>query len=286
MAKLTKQQRRYHEEALQRLAKGVLTDDDKEFVFKHYHEGANHNNGDSGAFFSSLELAYSAAHDCCGDGYKTDRRVVDLCAGIGVLAYALVNRYQGIQVVCVEANPDYVAVGKKLVPEAEWVCADVMDKDHMLSLGAFDYAISNPPFGKVASMKGKDGFYYTGAEAEYKVMDIASVMANSFCFIVPQTSANFRYSGVQYHEWVESSKYKTLTKETDIELDVGMGYDTTALSEDAPNFKDVNIRVEFVHAYTDHIDAPQVANVVELPPRQPIKPTQSEEQYDLFGEAS
>ena len=67
-----------------------------------------------------------------------------------------------------------------------------MDKDHMLSLGEFDYAFQTHRLA-VASMKGKDGFYYTGAEAEYKVMDIASVIANNLCFIVPQTSANFRY---------------------------------------------------------------------------------------------
>lgn len=258
MAKLTKVQRRNHEKALEILKQDILSESDKEFVFNHYHEGATNNNGDAGAFFTSLEVAAMAAHDCVGDGLVSNRRVIDLCAGIGVLAYQILKRYDGVKVVCVEYNPEYVAIGKKLVPEADWYCADVMDKDFILSLGEFDNAISNPPFGKVRTFKNKQGFYYKGGEAEYKVMDIASVIANNFTFIVPQVSAGFKYSGVHYYERVESNKYKMFCEQVDFELEAGMGYDTTySQYGESKIFKDVSIPVELANAYTDHIEPPK-----------------------------
>jgi hypothetical protein len=282
MAKLTKLQRKNHEAALKILEKDVLNDNEKEFVFTHYHEGATNNNGDAGAFFTPLEMAYIAAHDCIGDGAQSNKRVIDMCAGIGALSYALVSRYCGIKVVCVEINPEYVAVGKKLVPEAEWHCADVLDKDFILSLGNFNSAISNPPFGKVRSMKDKHGFYYSGAEGEYKVMDMASIVADNFCFIVPQQSAGFRYSGARYFDFVESNKCNRFQQQTNIDLVAGMGYDTTAI--EGGEFKDVEMIVEFVHGDTQHIEAPSV-EVLPAINKKAFIPVNTKEQYTLFDMA-
>lgn len=81
MAKLTKAQRKAHQEAETILTQDRLSDDDKDFVFENWHQGAEHNIGTAGAFFTPTGLAADFAFD--GGG----RRVIDLCAGIGVLAY-------------------------------------------------------------------------------------------------------------------------------------------------------------------------------------------------------
>lgn len=44
-------------------------------------------------------------------------------------------------ITCVELNPHYVEVGKKVVPEATWICADVLDPFLPDLLGQFDFAI-------------------------------------------------------------------------------------------------------------------------------------------------
>ena len=54
------------------------------------------------------------------------------------------------------------------------------------SLGRFDGTISNPLFGRVRSFRGSEVPVYTGGEAEYKVIDVASRMATAGVFIVAQ----------------------------------------------------------------------------------------------------
>ncbi|GGS37722.1 hypothetical protein GCM10010205_79500 [Streptomyces nojiriensis] len=47
-----------------------------------------------------------------------------------------------------ERNPEYVAVGKRVLPDARWICADIVTMDtKTLGLGGFDYAVANPPYG-------------------------------------------------------------------------------------------------------------------------------------------
>lgn len=193
MAKLTKAQRKAHSEAVALLSKDRLTDDEKDFVFMNWHEGADHNTGLAGAFFTPWSLAADFSLDVGGP------RIIDLCAGIGVLASCAMNRrrydYPLTEIVCVERNPRYVEVGRKLLHEARWICADVFDWRE-LNLGHFDYAIGNPPFGKVA--RSGNGPRYRGAEFEYHVIDIAAELADYGTFIVPQQSASFRYSGAPF----------------------------------------------------------------------------------------
>jgi hypothetical protein len=52
------------------------------------------------------------------------------------------------ELTCVEINPRYFEVGRKLLPEARWINADVFDW-RTLDLGRYDVAIANPPFGRV-----------------------------------------------------------------------------------------------------------------------------------------
>jgi hypothetical protein len=51
---------------------------------------------------------------------------MDLCASVGTLAYAVRRHHPFDQdadfdITCVEANPDYITVGKKILPHARWI---------------------------------------------------------------------------------------------------------------------------------------------------------------------
>ena len=143
MAKLTRAQAQAHSQAVAILQQERLSEDDKEFVYRNWNEGANHVNGAAGALFTPFDMAFDFAIDAGGG------RIIDLCAGIGMLSYAIWQRSRfndsRPQITCVERNADYLEVGKKLLPEAEWIHADVFDVLDM-DLGRFDSAISNTPF--------------------------------------------------------------------------------------------------------------------------------------------
>ncbi|WP_347134757.1 hypothetical protein [Staphylococcus aureus] len=224
MAKLTKIETKLHLEAVELLTQDHLSEDEKDFVLAHWQESANHVNGLAGAFFTPLDLAYDFALDV-GNG-----RVIDLCAGIGTLALAkwrrqAYDRSNGaapVDIVCVEINPAYVAIGQKIVPEATWICASIFD---LPDLGHFDYAMANPPFGDLTT----DGAAprYTGAGFEYKVIDIAAELADFGTFIIPQGSCPFTYSGKSDYREVETAKYGRFQDQTGITLEPGIGVDTS-----------------------------------------------------------
>jgi len=221
MAKLTKQQRKAHAEAEAILTKDRITDDERDFVFQHWHEGATHENGAAGAFFTPFSLACDFALDGAG------RRVIDLCAGIGVLSYIIHHRSKWgerlAEITCVEINPRYVAVGQKLLPQARWINADVFDW-RSLDLGHYDAAIANPPFGRVR--RSGDAPRYRGPEFEFHVMDIAREFADRGAFIVPQESASFRYSGRQCFDRRTSGRGVEFERATGVFMDIGAGVDT------------------------------------------------------------
>ncbi|MEM8562247.1 MAG: methyltransferase [Pseudomonadota bacterium] len=206
-----------------------------------YHEGATTVNGEAGAFSTPLDLAWDAALELgtCQD--NTGRRIIDLCAGIGVLAYTTLIRHPGAEITCIEINPEYVRVGQKLVPEATWICMDVTDIEALRKLGTFHEAISNPPYGRVRTFTGSAGVRYQGSEAEYKVIDIASEIALDGVFIIPQLSSGFEFSGVQCYQRRESQKYTSFTEATGLFLDAGMGIDTSVTAD---GWKGVKPRVE------------------------------------------
>lgn len=223
MAKLSKVERRNHERAEEILSQDKLSFEDAEFVYKNWHEGATNNNGAAGAFFTPFDMAFDFALEVGGG------RVIDLCAGTGVLTFAskcrLQYRYDDTtEFVCIERNPEYVEVGKKLVPEATWICADVFDVLDM-DLGKFDYAISNPPFGNVKRSRNSPG--YSGKDFEFHVIDIASRIARYGSFIVPQNSAGFNYSGRPYYERQKEGKAVDFQKKTGLHFEAGVGVDTS-----------------------------------------------------------
>ncbi|MES1926547.1 methyltransferase [Salinisphaera sp. T31B1] len=196
-----------------------LTEDEKVFVLDHFHEGATHINSSAGAFFTPRGLARDFAIEV-GEIYGSDQRCIDLCAGIGALAFAVEEKVSDL--VCVELNPDYARIGRKIVPNAEWIVGSVFDLPDM---GRFRWAISNPPFGNVPA----DGFVgeYTGAQFEYKVIETASRIADFGAFILPQQSAPFRYSGQPCFRDEETDKAARFREQTGIVMEPSCGIDTS-----------------------------------------------------------
>jgi len=216
MAKLSKQEIKQHEAALKLLEKDVLSIDDKFFVLENYCPDAAHVVSKFGAFFTPVVLARDFAIEC-----NSFSRIVDLCAGIGALSFAACRYGDGEGITCVELNDEYLEIGKKILPKATWIHADVLS-DEVRALRGFEMAISNPPFGNIA----KQGSF------EYAVIKIASQIAGMGCFILPQMSTPFKYSGNSNYEERENDKYLKFSKDTGIEFEFNCGIDTSVYLND------------------------------------------------------
>jgi len=238
MSKLTKPQIAAHKQACELLRQDVLSEDDRWFVLENWQESATHINSAAGAFFTPLGLARDFRLEVHG------RRILDLCAGIGTLSFFLhptcwddAKR----EIVCVDNNPDYVSVGRKIVPEATWIEADVFA---LPNLGHFDCVIANPPFGGTARSKSASP-RYRGREFEYHLIDIASDLGDAGVFIVPQMSAPFSYSGRQDFRISSSTAYAGFERQTAIQLSVGIPIDTSAYRNE---WRGAAPTTEIVHA--------------------------------------
>lgn len=239
MARLSKQEMQRHEEAdaLVNSTK-ALSVDEKLFILENWHEGATHMNARAGAFFTPIGLARDAAHEIPFDATT----IVDLCAGIGVLSYAAhlhLSTRQKVRFVCVESNPDYVRVGQRVLPEALWICEDVLKVRHHVDWRAiqFDCAISNPPFGRI---RGADTAHF-----EYEVIAIAQKMARYGVFILPQGSLPWAYSGERNYREMTGRDYDVFRRKTGISLDMNSGFDTSIYDDE---WKAVKPRVEIAVA--------------------------------------
>lgn len=240
MSKLTKQQAKLHAQACDLLRKEVLTFDERLFVLANWQEGARHINGVAGAFFTPQGLARDLSLEIAG------RRIIDLCAGIGALALAAYQRCtafgsEAVEITCVEINADYVEVGRKILPEARWILADALALPP--SVGRFDCAIGNPPFGRVPGRGASPR--YRGSEFEYKVIDAACEIADYGVFLVPQSSSPFRLSGTMRFEEQSPEKYLRFHEQTLITLEPNCGIDTSLYRDE---WHGVSITAEIVLA--------------------------------------
>lgn len=281
MAKLTRAQAKAHAQACDILTKPVLTEDDKEFVYRNWNEGANHVNGAAGAFFTPFDMAFDFALDVSGP------RIIDLCAGIGMLSYAIWYRSawddSRPEIVCVERNADYLAVGRKILPEATWIHADVLDILDM-DLCRFDSAISNPPFGNIR--RERNSPRYAGKDFEFHVIDIAAHLADYGCFIVPQMSAGFNYSGRKTYERQTEGKAVKFQELTGLHFEAGVGVDTAFYRD---QWKGVSPMCEIVCVdFTEsrQANAKPVITAAVMPAATPVAAANDNRQIDLFGAAA
>lgn len=232
MAKLSKQQAKQHHEACKILTKDRLDLDERVFVLEHWREDAQHINSSAGAFFTPGGLARDLAHEITG------KYVVDLCAGIGSLAYSAWIADGNRQITCVEINRDYFEVGKKVLPEASWELWDVFDFNPQVHIGRaeaakrrcigkpYDCAIANPPFGNVKTHKNQYGSF------EYDLIAHASTLATDGVFLIPQMSTPFRYSGCGHFEKVINQRYEKFNSRTGITLTMNCGFDTSGYQDE------------------------------------------------------
>jgi predicted RNA methylase len=216
MSRLSTRKQKAHSAALATLAGDTRLDYDATADFlEAYQEGAENLNGLSGAFFTPLALARDFALEVSG------ATVIDLCAGVGTLSYAVSDRNSPLDnIVCVEKNPAYVAIGKRLVPDARWVEKDVLSlsEDSLEGRPKFDVAISNPPFGNISGI----GMF------DLEVVRISSLVAKRGVFILPQQSTPFRYSGQQCYSETTSDALRRWMDATGIEFEFNIGIDCNA----------------------------------------------------------
>ncbi|MCC8409897.1 hypothetical protein LJ707_13245 [Mucilaginibacter sp. UR6-1] len=143
-------------------------------------------------------------------------------------------------ITCVELNPTYYEVGKKLLPEANWINDSIFNyKD----FGLFKQAISNPPFGKIKTGLDKNlqsELKYKGAEFDLITVEIAFKIADYGCFILPQQSTPFKYSGSEFYMDLRETgkgynpygltvpnKVQKFIKETGLDYMFNIGIDTS-----------------------------------------------------------
>jgi len=222
MAKLTKQQIKDHCAACDLLRKDHLDWDERVFVLENWREDAEHMNSAAGAFFTPFELAQTFSVEVSWGG-PGSARILDLCAGIGALSFHLYGGWgQQPEVTCVELNPAYAEVGRKVVPDARWIVGNAFEVTG--ELGNFDFVIGNPPFGRIKHAGA--ALRYTGSQFEYQIIDLASDLGDYGVFIIPQMSAPFRYSGAQSYRREESEAYQKFRDQTAVELGASCGINT------------------------------------------------------------
>jgi len=251
MAKLTKAEIKEHNIAVKLLEKDKLTFEEKLTVFEKWNEGALSVNSEAGAFFTPLDFA----NDFSLTLYSK-AKTIDLCAGIGMLAFVAYHYRDCKDITCVELSPVYYEVGKKLLPEANWINASIFDFE---SFGYFKQSISNPPFGKIKTGINdniKSKLKYIGAEFELITIEIASRIADYGSFIVPQGSTPFRYSGYPYFVDLREkspgynpngqpvpNKVQKFINETGLDYQFNLGIDTSVYQS---NWKGVSPICEVV----------------------------------------
>lgn len=210
MGTISRRAQKKHEITVKLLAsKTKFTHAETVQVFQDYQEGATNLNSLAGAFFTPYDLARDFAIEVTGNS------IIDLCAGIGCLSYACTNSDIKNKLTCIELNPEYVAIGKKLVPWANWHCRDVTEIKELDTKSKYDVAIANPPFGNIG---GHSMF-------DLEVVRIASKIAKHGVFILPQMSTPFRYSGCRDYSEEITDKLARWMGKNNIEFEMNCGID-------------------------------------------------------------
>lgn len=231
LLKISKSATKAHEKAMAIVNSGrKLTVEDRFFIAENYHPMAEHNVGVNGIFFTPMSIAREMQIELLN---KAKKRVLDLCAGIGRIALQTWYNHitcggdEGIDIVCIENNPEFVRVGQRILPEASWVKADAFDEKTYKNLGWFDEVISNPPYG----IKANNSWLHKHP-SQYMAAEIAMKIADHAVFILPQSDCPFRMSGVKFFQYRTVGKYERFKQDTDIIFEHNCGIDTSIFEND------------------------------------------------------
>lgn len=175
--------------------------------------------------------------------------ILDLCSGIGMLSYRVqqMDYYEkNIEsITCVEYNSHFVELGKKLLPNVNWICGNAYDKTLLDDLvkdlpdQRFDLVVSNPPFGTDLNKGDYSWLNYQG-HRDLMALEICLRYGKNGMFILPSGSVPFKYSGAQYYDDNPerySQKLKKFLRENK-ELDFTMqcdGIDTSSYRDEWKN---------------------------------------------------
>lgn len=260
MSKLSKQATKNHEQA-QQLVDGTakliyheetdsydwvkcpkqdkpLTIDEKIYVLQNWNPQASHNVGKTGTFFTPYDLARDLSIEVVGIG-----TIVDACAGIGALSLAEeVMGGGGAKHICIENNPTFVEVGKRILPDATWIQGDAFDAKTWDKIGSAYEVISNPPFLKIKPTNFT-GLKYAGGKSTYVLAEIALQHVKFATFIVDQGSCPFRFSGCMNYQQVENKEYTKFREQTGIIFEATSIDTSVYLSQ----WSGVSTQVEVVH---------------------------------------
>jgi len=205
MAKLSRQDWKKHEQACELVeCDRILSDDEREFILDNWNPLATNNVGTAGAYFTPREWAEALMVRLSPKG-----RILDFCSGIGRLAYTAWNwGYDKKEIVCVEINPDYVKVGKRIIPEATWILGNAYEQALIESLGTFNQVMSNPPFGKVSTVNGNGKWLSTHAQgADVMAVEIGARVAGGGVYILPADKTDYNYDKREFQKDKSISRF-------------------------------------------------------------------------------
>jgi len=232
MAKISKIKTKQHLKAMDlAYSDKSLSIDDREFILEHYNPMACHLVGKAGIFFTPRSIAKKMQIEIIDIEGK---RLLDLCAGIGGLSYdawknhACYVRNDNFEIVCIENNPEFIDVGKRVLPEATWIQADAFDKQTYENLGYFHQVISNPPYG-ISLPENK---WLQPGLSQFKAVEAAMKVSNDAVFILLQGDCPFEYSGRQMYKRKENKKYEKFHEKTGIVFEMNCGIDLSFCNAD------------------------------------------------------
>ncbi len=224
-----------------------LSLEELEKIYENFNPGYISDVTSHSAYFTPLDMAYDFALFAGRSGV-----CVDMCAGIGILSFCAKIRdtYEGNieHQICIERNPAYLEIGKRLLPDAIWIQGDIFDKSIWDSIvakyGRIDSIVSNPPFGKVTKTDvDRSWLKYQGSDLDIASIEVALKYTDDVAMILPSGSVSFRYSGKPYFEEVQNRKVDKLKKDTGLNIIMtNPGIDTSVYDK----FKNTNITVEYV----------------------------------------
>lgn len=241
--KLTKEQRKRHDEAWERLQSDSLSDDDRQFVCRHLRPEATTDIGRNSAFFTPWEIASDFQIETFTHHSTERTRILDLCAGFGVLSLqTYLDSQVKPDVTCVELNPEFVAIGKKVFPEARWICGSVFDVPEILAGEAFTEFFSNPPFGRIPKVDGRKP--HNAARFEFAVAEIGLSMAEFGTMICPRGATDWEFSGRPTFRRMDNPQYRKWSDWAGIRLSPNCGIDTC---DSGARFSDTSIVVDIAN---------------------------------------
>lgn len=275
--KLTKPQARLVAQTRELLQKNKLSLDEKEFVLENYVPA---NMVPLAQFFTP----YNLASQVCMYTPDDDTAIVDFCAGIGGLAYHVAREWRPspVRLICIEKDVELIEIGKKIVPEAEWLCGDIFDKallDEIIPKKAF--AVLNPPYGKSKKLIETD-YSWIGYQGDLALMalEVAFRYCKNGVAILRQDHCPYKYSGQSYFKNEPGAEFLKFEKHNIRCKMIPSSIDTTCCD----SFKFTNIITELVPFGLSHLDYDDLERIEQLEKiaRPAAKPTHRESQLGLF----